>query len=213
MWKLTNYKIHYPDGTSETVWYETYEDALKIVNDRLKTWENYILTGWISNTFKPFCAEHKVKFFLECLSYLLLQSDHKANRSNGVISKYKDSENRIKELLLRFQEDDELKVNYALVNKHNGKYKTKRSDEAKKIIKELKNSDVSYCRVDTDNVFVFHGVKYKIDQSVSQYGYVITSTGERYYAMDCIVVVVKDGNKYYYDSDYKPIDSKLICHV
>jgi len=206
---MHNYKIPSATGYPETVVYDTYANAEKIVCDRVKRHSAELENGWLTSSAaakNKFNIENRVKFYLDCLGYLLLQASHSANQDNGITSLYKEQSKRNRELPHDFVETD-FRVQ-----------KQKRPQETgdrfayvqSQVSKYDRNAEIVYCTVDTDNVFTLHGQEYRIDESVAQYQGKRVNEDMLYDMSRIIVLIEPDGSKRFFDENFDPINEELI---
>ena len=70
------------------------EERREVVNNLCDQWQAYCKTHWLSeNHEEPFCAENRVKRFLDGLGYLMMIGD-----TNGIVTKYMEQANANREI-------------------------------------------------------------------------------------------------------------------
>lgn len=68
-----------------------------------------------------------------------------------------------------------------------------------------------FCRVDTDNVFFFDGMYYRIPSSVSQYSVKITKDGDQIYDMDQILCgETIEGTPVFFDMNIEKVEGVIL---
>ena len=209
---MHNYKIPAFTDCAQMVSYDTYEDALKIVANVVNTYSDDLNKGWLTSasaTKKKYDIENRTKFFLDCLGYLLLQASHNANRNSGVTSLYKERARRDRELPHDFQDDSFIPEipEERLISVRPVRIRKDRPYE----IPDLKTVDVTYCTVDTDNVFYYDGMYYVIDQAVDEYAPKHVGS-DLLYDMTRVIVTKsrQSGELEFFDEHWKPISRELV---
>lgn len=217
--KTHDYKIPSLNGGGEVIRYDTFQDASNAVDGVIAASKDAIESGWLSTpalSKNKFNIENRIKFFLDCLGYLLLQAAHLANQSNGVISLYKESAKREREVphdfsgeapppsLLRTDSEQDIKVKPV-------KPKTKTKSYRIRKLKEFYGSEArfAFARVDTDNNFCHDGYCWHIDQDIEQYKPTVLKD-DVLWDMDQVMIVDTADGRYYYDMNYEPIPSEAI---
>lgn len=209
---MHNYKIPSTTGYPETIVYDSFSDALAIVNDRINMHLDDLLEGWIttpSAAKNKYSVENRTKFYLDCLGYLLLQSSHSATQDYGIMSLYKEQSKRSRELPSDFSESS-MKMSQPKKRSHERDQFVYVKNQLKKY---PRNSDVRYLTVDTANVFDLDGTKWKIDESVQQYQGKRVRDDTLYDMSKIIVLTEPSGEKFFFDERFDPIEPNLVYPV
>lgn len=234
-----------PFGKPMLVYFRKGQDKLQVVTDViLPRWEKYCNENWLSDNHEdPWCAERRVKTYLDSVGYLLLRDN-----PEGTLTLYKECARGSSEIpvsscpadmsdifyadgatlhdcagmtsdqfSLMLEELDEAAAKYAKPKSERQRAKkakvSTRFETVESIKRQYPGSRFTFCRVDTDNRFLFEGEAYGIDESVEAYRLTETAEGD-WYAMDQIVVVRDtEGDIHFYDQWLRPLYEDLIYPI
>lgn len=180
------------------------------------------------NHENAFCAENRVKAFLDDIAYLYLRDNSKdvmskekeKNRAKTEIpisscpSKYKmlfcgedASVYGDQEVYLPPLDDEkEEKPSKPRKKELSVSIRARRID---RIHEELPSGVFTFVPIDTENVFVYEGMKFQLDMDVAEYK-PRRYRGEMMYIMDTVVVVKHEGDLHFFNMDYLPIGRQLV---
>lgn len=222
-------KIIMPDGKMRTFYCgddQTWSEVIQ--NVVLPIWQEYCNDHWIdhNNHESMWSFEKRTKAFLDRVAWLLLQD----NPSGEIESNYKAMSHRVKEIPAsecpseitdcfysqRIQPTDDLDENQRfdlLIEKLDAEDKRPkrapskkkvetRFDRISKICKKYPTAKRTWCSVDAENNFVYHGAVHHIPDEIESY----SVNNEKNDSMDR-VLVVDDGKRiWYYDQNVFPFE-------
>lgn len=216
MWRNRNYKKTKRD---------TLFDNESIILSNLA---QYLYTGFehpenniLTDTQREIIKEKEVASFENIGNYINYDGNYKLEGEPNTWQIFISTKKRMKRFknskkhkgsVNRWRKTTSYKINkiYTYKNNKTGKYYFYR----KGLINPNNPYTAEWCIVDTENIFEFHGNKYKINKSVKQYN---TRTKKpRYddykndYKMDKILVYDQDGKMYFFDQNIDRINNDLI---
>lgn len=223
----SGYKVHLPNGPS--VLYslrpgQTWKDV--VTEHVIPSWEEYCNKNWLSeNHEQTYCGENKVKAFLNQCAYLLtldnpvgLESAYLNNRHTTMEIPVSNAPSEVDDfyysaskppmpknteewnsydMMVGKLDERALYKNKAVKRKR----KETRFDKIQTILRNHPNSKATTVLVDTDGRFEYDGVIYKIPAEEKAYSGEWQSDGEKYYAMDQVMVVENDEGLTFYDAN------------
>lgn len=232
------YNIIQPNGVVKKQRVQSDKERDVAIDDQISKWSDYCNRNWISvNHSDPFCAESKVKMFLNGLAYFRMQGN-----TDGIVTDYKRLVNGKREIpisscpayvedqvygtgptllpngdeaLLRSEESDNgVKKPKSKKSKSGKKSKEKilsRFDKVAKIKSMIGRSDFYYPTVDTDNHFALKGNRYTIDDCISCYQGKQVGDDDVLFDMDKIIcAITPDGRFYFFDMNFDSIPNEYI---
>ena len=208
------------------------EERMALVNELCEQWRKYCVDHWLSNNHdEPYCAENRVKRFLDGIAYFMMIGDTK-----GIVTEYREKANANREIPVsncpsfiedriyggdgaQPTEDDRLymkqmreelderaaKIGIGGTRKDRKKQPTKYG-RLQKIKEQLRPKDFIFPIVDTDGNFTVNGAAYHVADDCEAYQPKQVKD-DLLYDMDRVTVaVLPDNSLRFFDMNYEPID-------
>lgn len=216
---------------------ENDRERQEVVAKLCEQWQDYCITHWMSeNHEEPYCAENRVKRFLDGMGYFLLRSD-----TSNIISEYMDEMNKNREIPVSSCPDYINDMFYAngqgdvtQAQKEAMQSLNSYLDERARPAKSKKKKETSYTlRRNKRKAFEakYHPFEYQYPVVDTEGNFTVISNGteihlkisgcKQYepkmlkddvlYDMDHIIVAnVKEDRFYFFDQNFDPVDEFVV---
>lgn len=200
------------------------KERREVVNKLCEQWNDYCTSHWLSdNHEEPYCAENRVKRFLDGMAYFLLRSD-----TSGIITDYKEEMNRnreipvsacpefVNDMFYGFGQGDITQSQQEALSALDNYLDTVKPKKSKKQtpqeIKRQKRKafengrkvSYQYPVVDTEGYFVVDDRKIHIPDNYKQYSPKYLKD-DVLFDMDHVIVAKVDGEMFFFDQNFDPI--------
>lgn len=223
------YKIIQPSGKVVLATADTFEERMQRVVALVNRWADYCDANWLNDSDDVFPPERKVKLFLDGAAYFLM-----VGQTDGIETDYKKIMRDKREIPASScpsfvenvlyasgclsgdsvkEEQTQFDTMADALDAKAEKYEKPKQQKERIESKFHKKTRVgirggTWCRVDTDNNFVYNNEYYHIDENVSAYAPVETEFGLLY---DMDRVLVSDGR--FFDMNFDEIMPNQITRL